>query len=295
LGYWGSDQLAQGGSAASNGAFGGAVGSFTNVKASNGNAGYSTSIGGIYVGVERAASFDMGDVLLGISAGYSLGSVQSANDSANSRFGNIGAYGAVSNDGWLIAGSASFAFGSFDTKRLLNVGGGTVTASNDLGATVFSTDFEVSYDIAPELGYANASIRPYGRINANFASIQGGTETGAGILNLTVNGTNASQIFAETGTKISTVITEGDITWRPEVGLGYRYLLSERGLVSASQLAVVGANFTSTVARRNRSNIVASAGISWEKDNLSGHATYEGSFSGNAIDNKLSAGIEIGF
>ncbi|HEV7275421.1 MAG TPA: autotransporter domain-containing protein [Devosiaceae bacterium] len=178
------------------------------------------SFGGIAAGTE--AVWSGAGFSAGLALGYtrneaSVASSQAAIDSAH-----VGVYGAMESGPLLLSAATHFGIHSVETSRDVLVGGVGGTAIASYGAQSLGISAAARYRL--EVG--GVTVSPFAGVDAAFVHSQGATETGAGVLNLSID--PADYV---TGTMVAGLALghewqlDGEARLRTEVSAAYEHSL----------------------------------------------------------------------
>ncbi|MEM8649816.1 MAG: autotransporter outer membrane beta-barrel domain-containing protein [Pseudomonadota bacterium] len=261
--------------------------------------GYDATLGGVAFGIDTVFAHNDATITLGISGGYSNTNVDSGPSSADVETWHIGGYGSVAHDGWLFSGAVSYGFQDYDFARVIPVGMASVTANGEADGNVFSASLAASHDIAQMLGLDdNTRFAPLVRFDHVSADRDGFTETGAGILNLTVADDDFTRNFISLGFEASTVVELGNgSVARPNLEVRWEHAFSDNNAVGNAAIAnVAGATFTTPGAFEDSNRAVIGAGVEIDiSEKLTANFNYNGTFSSGFTDHRGSAGIRLKF
>ncbi|MEM9279807.1 MAG: autotransporter outer membrane beta-barrel domain-containing protein, partial [Pseudomonadota bacterium] len=261
--------------------------------------GYDASLGGLAFGLDSVFTHDNALVTLGLTGGYSNTDVDSGPSSSDIETWHVGAYGSLEQDGWLFSGAIAYGFQDYDFSRSIPVGMALVTANGDADGSAFSASLAASHDIAPMLGLGDqTTFSPLVRFDHVSADRDGFTETGAGILNLTVADDDFTQSFIGLGFETSTQIEFGNGSLaRPNLEVRWEHAFGDDNAVGNSAIAgVAGATFSSAGAIEDNNRAVVGAGIEIDmSETLTANINYNGTFSSGFSDHRASAGIRMKF
>jgi uncharacterized protein with beta-barrel porin domain len=153
-----------------------AVGQWTTIN-SDGNApGNRDSAGGIVAGFDLIRAPDR---TLGIAAGYAVSDVHTEDAAAaHVKATQFILYGSLTEGLWRFDQNISAGYSHFKTKRLIEIGGLTRTASGNADGWSASGDFAVHY--------GDGVVVPFGEFRYDYVLRDAFDETGAGVLSLDV-------------------------------------------------------------------------------------------------------------
>lgn len=140
-------------------------------------------------------------------------------------------------------------------------------------------------------------LAPTTRIDLVRASRDGFTETGAGILNMTVAGNSVSRSWLGAGVAVSTRFAgESGAVFMPSLKLFYEHLADGRSTATASAIPLASANFVTPGVLEDAGYLSVEAGLDVEfSENVSLHIDYAGAFSGNSDSQRGTLGFRVNF
>ncbi len=261
--------------------------------------GYGDRVFTYALGVQKEV---MPDVFLGLSASYDDSRIRS-NDKRLTIDGDVfSVSGAIKYDPgpWLAALAVAGSFGDFDNSRATSFGSLGGTANSSTNVYSFSSRFRGAYSFTQDWFYA----QPFADLDILYSHQEGFTESGAGSLNLTVDGFNEVTVLGTPAVEIGAV--------RPmENGLALRAFA--RGGVTFSSTGDVStdARLASAPAGADGFDLVlpgdqvfgrvsagvelARIGIFGEGNDLAARVQYDGIFSGTTARNSGSLKISLTF
>jgi outer membrane autotransporter protein len=228
---------------------------------------------GLAGGVERVFGDAAATSLIGAGVGYTTTDVSVTAGGADIESGYIGLYGAHHRGPVNLSGALAYAWNWYDLFRTVTPG---VVAKGDTEGNTFSASFQASYNVAEQLGYPTLRVAPTGRLEAIVADRDGYTETGAGILNLTVGDDSIEQILPAVGLSVAGAWAAGDVTVRPEAQLLYEHLFGDNSVTTRSSIPTVGSTFATTVSTGDRDRLAVGLGTALDfSQTVSAHMRYD--------------------
>lgn len=267
-------------------------------------AGWDARIGGMAFGAERRFAFEAAPVLVGLSGGFTRSDVDVQGSGSDIDGYHVGAYAASDLGALSLSGAVSYAWQDYDLSRLIPVGGGFVTASGSADGHSLTGSAEAFYDVIEGLGFAisdssdgrDVAFGPLVTLESEWADRNGFTETGAGILNLTVADQSIQQTVTGLGLAAQTELTLGRTQVLFEGRLAWEHVFGDRNAVSSSAIPLAAATFVTASAPISRDRIALGLGSAIAvSDSLSVHLRYDGSFSDSTHDHQGSAGLTVRF
>ena len=276
--------------------WGAGLGSTIDVDASGGAPGWDATTGGVAVGIERRALlFDLSSIL-GAAFGFTSSDVDSGASDANIESYHLGLYAASSAGALSLSGAIAYAFQDYDYTRVIPFGGGAATGIGAADGHALTTSFEAFYDLAKHHGRTEVGFGPLVTFDTVHAERDGFTETGAGILNLTVEDDDTSQFLTGLGVAGSLTRTVGTTLVTLDGRIAWQHVFGDRDVTSTATIPVAGATFVTTSAPIDRDRVALGLGAALEfSETVSAHLRYDSAFSGSTSDHRGSAGLTIRF
>ena len=207
----------------------------------------------------------------------------------------IGVYGSTPlGDGYSVNGSFSVGILEFESSRA--TGGGVAFAESDGLAFTGSIELLKSFQGFRE----NEVFSPFVGLEASFVERDGFTESGAGVLNLTVDSENEEYLTGLLGVQwVGSYDLNDDLRLKPagRVALAAQFL-DDSASTTSSFTSLPGASFTSTGAERDEVSVRVGASIELgpRLSNRWGvFARYTGDFTEGAQDNIGQFGVRFAF
>lgn len=267
----------------------------TSIDARGGAFGYDSRTGGLAGGLQYKMT-GVGRTVLGLGVGYSHTDVDVTDGSADVDAAHIGIYASHEQGNLSLAGALGYSWLNYDLSRSIAGGTGSLTANGDANGHAISGYAEAFYDVAGHFGLDDVKLGPVVRLRGVYATRDAYTETGAGVLNLSVGRDSVSQLYGAVGGRIGTTWELGNLSIRPELQLLYERTLDGYRETSISAIPVAGASFETAVTGGSRDRFVLGAGASFDfTDNLSAEIRYEGSFGSGTTVNSGSLGLTYRF
>ena len=276
--------------------WGAGLGSMTDVDASGGVPGWDAATGGVAFGVERRANLFGTPSVVGVAFGFTSSDVDSGTSGADIESYHLGLYAASSSGPLTLSGAVAYAFQEYDYTRVVPFGGGAVTALGSADGHALTAGFEAFYDVANHYGHSDIRFGPLVTLDSVYAERDGFTETGAGILNLTVAGDDMSQVVTGLGVAASLTRAVGATLVTLDGRVAWEHVFGDRQVTTTSTIPVAGATFVTASAPIDRDRVALDLGAALEmSDTVSAHLRYDGAVSGATTDHRGSAGLTVRF
>lgn len=278
-----------------------AIGLSQDVDANGGVAGYDAGTYGLASGVD--STFDLGSARgrAGIALGYTRTDVDVDTSSADIDAWHVGVYGGVENGPFAVSGALSYAWQDYGFSRFVPfIGGGGTTAAGEADGNLFAASLEASYDIAAPMGIRqDIGLRFAPTVSLDYvrASRDGFTETGAGVLDMTVDSDDISRTWLGAGIAMSArFVGEGGLVFTPQLQLMYQRNVGDDRAVTSSVIAPAGATFTTPGVLEDDDFLGVGAGLGigfTERASLD--LRYDGAFGSNTRSHSGHVGLSIRF
>ena len=221
--------------------------------------GYDADSQGLALGWETDKSGD----LMGLSVSYSDADVDGKSASAShtdTTAVQVSAYGTYGKStDWMIG----YASGNNDTRRTINFGGLSRTASGKYDNDV----------VTAKAGYSFASSETGGwtmtpKVDASYTNIDndGYTETGAGNLNLVVADSSNDILTARAGAEFTQQAVDGDTVTVSRVDIMAGYDLKNDAVTTTSTFTGGGSSFTTKGADPEKASLQVGFGVEQQSD-----------------------------
>jgi subtilase-type serine protease len=266
--------------------------------------GWDAQIGGMAVGVERQLAFNAGTGVAGLAGGFTRSQMDAQGSGGDIDGYHVGAYAASDLGALSLSGALSYAWQNYDLDRRIPVGVGFVTARGSSGGHSLTASAEAFYDMTEGFGqgspddgpWGNVAIGPLVTLESVWADRDGFTETGAGVLNLTVAGQSMQQTVTGLGLAAQSEHRFGEAEVRFEGRVSWEHVFGNRDVVTSSAIPSVAATFLTASAPISRDRVAVGLGsVVTVSDSLSLHLRYDGSFSDSTHDHQGSAGLAVSF
>lgn len=275
--------------------WGAAMGSDIEVDNDGAIAGWDASTAGFGFGFERQL-YGLGlPLTAGLAAGYLSTGVDSGASDATIDGYHIGLYTAGTTGRLTVSGAVAYAYQDYAFDRVVPIAGGALLAEGDAEGHSLTGSAEAFYDLADPTRTA-WRFGPLATLNMAYAERDGFTETGAGILNLTVDGDDASQAVTGLGVAFGLTHAMGATLVSLDARVTWEHVFGDTSITTSSAIPVAGAIFQTPSAAIDRDRLAIGFGAALEvSDTVSAHIRYDGAFSEAAEDHRGSAGLTVRF
>ncbi|MEM7602847.1 MAG: autotransporter outer membrane beta-barrel domain-containing protein, partial [Verrucomicrobiota bacterium] len=272
------------------------MGSDTSVDGNDGIPGWNSTRYGFAFGFENRDPADFhfpGRV--GFSAGYLTTDLATGASDAEIESWHLGFYATTQAGPLSLSGAAAFAHFDFEFDRFVSLGNGAVIANGDADGNSVSGSFEAFLDLA---GNEREGFRfgPIATLGMVYGDRGGFSETGAGLLNLTVDADDGFQTISGLGLAMGVDRTLGGIPVTVEARALWEHVFGDTGVTTNSTIPFVGGAFSTSSAaiERNRASFGLGYALQLSED-VSAHIRYDGTFFDSVEDHRGSVGITVEF
>ncbi len=281
------------------GIWGAAIGSISDVDASGSTPGSDTNLGGFAAGFEGRFDSSGVPVTAGLAAGYTVSNIDSGSSDASIDSWHVGAYSAATTGGLTVSAALSAAFQDYEFNRPVTFNGGTVIAHGETDGYALTGSVEAFYDVMYPGGDAQFNglrFGPLATLDIAHVRQDGFTETGAGILNLSVSTTKATQATTGLGVGFGfdrdvdgkKLTLDGRVAWEHAFG--------DTSISTTSVIPAANATFISNAAPQSRNRLAVGLGAALKiSETLSTHIRYDGHLSSTTSEHGGSAGLTFRF
>ncbi len=280
--------------------WGAVLGQDLSVDADGATPGWDAQTGGLAFGFERHFEGLAFPTLAGLAFGYARSSVDSGASDADIDAFHIGAYAATRAGALTLSGALAYAWQDYAFERVIPVAGTRVIAEGDTDGQTFVASAEAFYDMSHHLGagWPGQGLRfgPLATIDAVHGEQDGFTETGAGILDLTVSGTSADQVVTGLGIGFGVDRAMGATLVSLDGRVAWEHVFGDRSISTVSAIPVANAVFTSGSAPVSRDRLAVGVGAAIAfTDTISTELRYDGAFADTGNDHQGTASLTIRF
>ena len=242
-----------------------AFGAGTGVRASGATTGWDGAIGGIAFGVNGMFDLHGRSVIAGASAGYSETGVDAGvSGHADVRSFHAGLDGAAEYGSWLLSGAIGAAYQDYDFSRIVPYGGGSVLAEGSADGFALTASARAFFNAAPRFSDApDYRLGPYASLDIVQAWRGSFSETGAGILDLTVGSDEAGQFIGGLGLAAGGAVMLGERQIEIDLAAGWEHVFGDTEITTASTIPVTGLDFTAQSSPISRDRLSASVSATY--------------------------------
>lgn len=246
-------------------------------------------------GIAGGVDFGAAGLHAGVGVGYSQDKVdyRLGDTHGKSKSWQAGGYVAYGAGPLHLDAQAAYIHGKINATKVVNAGSGANLIAGSSSANTKGHLFKAIATIGYDFGTNGMKLEPYAGIDFTTGHINGFTESGMGVLDLTVGRINAKRTDAIAGFRFSTAA--GSIT--PYLNAAYRYRLNNSSRnVTAYFDGLTGSPFTVSGLNSGRSQIELDAGVSAR---VGGSASvfigYQGTFRNDLKSHGGNAGVRVAF
>ena len=266
-------------------------GQWANGKDRGINAGSKQNVTGFAAGIDGTA----GGLKVGVAGGYSEDKLtyRGGNSSGHSKSWQIGGYAAYASGPVHADLQLAYIGSDIDVDKQIVAGAGATLITGDTLAKTKAHAFKGIAKVGYDLGSKTLMFKPY--VGVDFASghVNAFTETGMGVLDLTVDQISANRTDVVAGFKLSAPM--GTVT--PYINADYRYDVNNSGrTVTAYFNGLSASPFTVSALASGRSQFDVDAGINARiGKTASVFLAYQGAFRNDISSSGVSGGLRIAF
>ncbi len=277
--------------------WGAVLGQDLSVDSDGATPGWDAQTGGFAFGFERHFEGLAFPTLAGLAVGYSRSSIDSGASDADIDAFHIGAYAATRAGALTLSGALAYAWQDYDFERVIPFAGTRVTADGETDGQTFVASAEAFYDVshhlAPDTGFR---FGPSATIDAVYGEQDGFTETGGGILNLTVGDTDADQVVTGLGVAFGIDHAIGTTLVSLDGRVAWEHVFGDRSITTSSAIPVANATFASNSALISRDRFAVGVGAALGfTETISMELRYDGAFADSGNDHQGSASLTVRF
>ncbi|SEQ39438.1 Uncharacterized conserved protein, contains a C-terminal beta-barrel porin domain [Loktanella sp. DSM 29012] len=262
----------------------------SDVEDAGGLSGYDVQSTGIAAGVSFYNSLgDAASYQVNLGLGYSQTNVDTAEGAADSDDLHFGLSGSYAQGALRLSGALGYSASEFDLSR--RVGAAVATATTDVKTV--SGLVEASYDVAPQMGLTSgARLAPLVRLRGYQATVDGYSETGAGLQNLNVAELDSDAVYAGIGLRYGAVYDALGTTLRPSVTMVYDTMISGEDTNAIGTITGVEGAFDTSVKSGADDLLSLDMNMTYEiEDAVEGFVNLGGSVGDDV--NALRAGVGL--
>lgn len=235
-------------------------GDWSNLNSSGGNAGYSSTGGGVLVGADYLVT---PKAVVGLAGGYQNNNLNFSDGagSGSVKSWSLTAYGDYDFGKLYVSGLAGYAWQTYTTDRFIYV-------PSVLAANAHSVRDGDSISASAETGYtvdlpAAVTLQPYLGLAYTYASTDGAQETGAGLFNLSISDADQNSLRSTLGLRVSKPLQfDSGMKFTPSVELGWRHeFLDTNAQLNQALTAAPGATFSVNGTSVSRDSAVVGGGV----------------------------------
>ena len=275
--------------------WGSALGGRVDVDGSGAVPGWTSKYGGFVAGGERGFEGSRMKGIIGLAAGFVSGDVNSGGSDADTTSWHAGVYGATVSGPLTVAAAITAAFQEYDYLRSV----GVATAAGETTGYALAASAEAFLDIARLPGFGPVEgwrFGPLATIDAGRVRQDGFTETGAGILNLTVSDSDASQTVTGLGIAFGADRTFDARRLAVDARVTWEHVFGDTSVSTESEIPVALARFQATSAAQARDRVAIGLGAALEvSDSVTTHIRYDSRFSSSNDDHSVTGGLTVRF
>ncbi|MCI5075492.1 autotransporter domain-containing protein [Oricola sp.] len=280
----------------------GGLGGYGSVNESSVSPGFDQATGGLAAGFDFAGHMGSGTLLGGIAGGYSVSNLDKRLAAADIKTIHFGAYASFLDGPLLVSGALSYGFQNYEISRTIPIeGAAPAFAMASTSGGVFAASAQASYDIASTLGLGGSHglrIAPVLSVDHVHVQRDGYVETGAGILNLTVDNSSFARTFLGAGLEFAARFeTASGMIITPSGSVKYSHGFgADAATVNSSIAGAAAADFTDVGASLGDHILDLSAGLGISvSENVSVNAAYRATLSSSSTSHRGQISLRMKF
>ncbi|MEM6383808.1 MAG: autotransporter domain-containing protein [Pseudomonadota bacterium] len=280
----------------------GGLGAFGEVDSTRVAPGFDSAVVGFAGGLDVVNNGAFGTLRFGVAGGYTVSDIDSLRSGADVETIHAGVSGSLASGPFLLNAAGALGFQTYDLDRLVPlIGAPAVLARSSADGTLIEVALDSSYDLAAANGWGTAhNLRVAPIVSFDHVAIarDGFVETGAGILNLTVDSSDFSRSWLGAGVEFAATFEgENGFSVTPSLAVKYEHGIGSDTLSVNSQIpTVAGATFRDSGAALNDHALAINAGLDVAvSDRFSLTTTYAGSFGDNAWSHRGGISASLAF
>lgn len=302
-GYGPADRGLAGGATSAYGVstWAGVAGRTTDVDAAGGVPGYDGDFWGIASGVD--ATFALGDGIgrAGLALGYTSADIGVGPAAADAQAWHAGLYAAWEAGPLGLSGAFGYGWQDNDFSRAIALGGGGLaTATGSASGESAVVSGRASWDLArqmgvrPDIGFRFAPTASFEHL---WARRGGFTETGAGVLNLTVGPDSVAQTWLGIGVETSARFEMANgVALTPSLAVMYEHNVGDRRAITSSAIPAATAAFTTSGVLEDAGIVSVGAGLGVEfNERATLKFGYSGAFGSNTTSHQGQVSFSLKF
>jgi outer membrane autotransporter protein len=289
------------GSAGGGRGWGQILGIFENAHDIGTTPGWQANTGGLMVGGDMVPD-TAAPAVLGAAFGYTDTRFNSGASTGQVDGFHLALYAGTRSGPLRLTGSLGAGYQSYDFTRRFTAAGAAREAKGSTSGYVLNGSVEGFYDIADLVGLSAPSsaaalgFGPFAGLTVGYGRFDGFTETGAGVLNLTVGDTEVTRVQSVLGLSGSLDLDMGGRRLVLDGSLGWEHVFQGRSVTTGSTIGVAGAAFTSATAPIDSDRVAVGIGAAYAvSDRMTATIRYDGRIGSRGADHRASAGLNIAF
>ena len=258
--------------------------------------GYQTRSGGLALGFELSREEQESHWRIGAALGLSYADAEGDNGSSDSETTgfHVGVYGGLANGPWEFDGSLQLAYLQQEQARHRVAGIGAINQTAN--SSYDSVAAEANARVGHAFDLIDVTLTPFVSAEARIMRIDGYSETGAGVFNLTVASDTIAQLEVGPGLRIERTLSTGE-NWEfvGSLDAAYSYVLGDHSPTSQATLLGRTINSTRVDLGRHVATLGTELALQNERSGITATLRYEGRFRENALSHSLAGDLSIPF
>ncbi|MEM7777418.1 MAG: autotransporter domain-containing protein [Pseudomonadota bacterium] len=269
------------------------LGGRTKVEDQGARQGWDTTTTGLTFGLERKVHAFGWPIAVGMAGGFSHTNVDVGMSGADIQSWYVGATAATRFDRLVVSSTLAYAYQSYDVDRYVMAG---TIANGEADGNSFGLSGEAFYDLSTRGDTRRMRFGPLVSLATLYADRNGFNETGAGILNLSVDEDDAHQTITGIGLAYGATHTVASARIAIDARLVWEHVFGDTDVTTTSYIPIADATFTTRSASISRNRLAVGLGLNAQlSTRLDLNARYDGAFSEDGSDHRAIGGVKMRF
>ncbi|MEM9030431.1 MAG: autotransporter domain-containing protein [Pseudomonadota bacterium] len=269
------------------------LGGRTKVEDQGTRQGWDTTTTGLTFGLERKVHAFGWPIAVGMAGGFSHTNVDVGTSSADVNSWYLGATAATRFDRLVVSSTLAYAYQSYDVDRYVMAG---TIANGEADGNSFGLSGEAFYDLSIRGNTRRIRFGPLVSLATLYADRNGFNETGAGILNLSVDEDDAHQTITGIGLAYGATHTVANASVAIDARVVWEHVFGDTDVTTTSYIPIADATFMTRSASIARNRLAVGLGLNAQlSTTLDLNARYDGAFSEDGSDHRAIGGVKMRF
>ncbi|MEM9030430.1 MAG: autotransporter domain-containing protein [Pseudomonadota bacterium] len=269
------------------------LGGRTKVEDQGTRQGWDTTTTGLTFGLERKVHTFGWPIAVGMAGGFSHTNVDVGTSSADVNSWYLGATAATRFDRLVVSSTLAYVYQSYDVDRYVMAG---TIANGEADGNSFGLSSEAFYDLSTRGNTRRIRFGPLVSLATLYADRNDFNETGAGILNLTVDEDDVHQTITGIGLAYGATHTVANANIAIDARVVWEHVFGDTDVTTTSYIPIADATFTTRSASIARNRIAVGLGLNTQLSmHLDLNARYDGHISDDGSEHRAVAGFRVRF